>query len=76
MSCREFVELVTDYLEGALSWRERRRFEKHLRLCDGCAAYVEQIRTTVVAVGSLREEDIPSDKREELLAAFRDWKRP
>jgi anti-sigma-K factor RskA len=75
MSCKELVELVTDYLEGSLSWRQRRRFEKHLVLCHGCNAYVEQFRVTLSALGTLREEDVPPPARDELLAAFRDWKR-
>jgi anti-sigma factor RsiW len=75
MSCKELVELVTDYLENALPSEERTRFEEHLGLCDGCVTYVEQIRTTVLTVGALREEEIPPHTRDELLAAFRDWKR-
>ncbi|HEY1594716.1 MAG TPA: zf-HC2 domain-containing protein [Thermoleophilaceae bacterium] len=75
MSCKEFVELVTDYLEDALPQEERRRFEEHLGICTGCVTYVEQIRATVLTVGVLREEDIPPATRDELLAAFRDWKR-
>ncbi|HEX6458615.1 MAG TPA: zf-HC2 domain-containing protein [Thermoleophilaceae bacterium] len=75
MSCREFVELVTDYLENALPADERQRFEEHLALCPGCVTYVDQIRQTVAATGTLREESIPPAARDELLAAFRDWKR-
>ena len=37
--------------------------------------YVEQIRATVRTVGTLREESIPPATRDELLNAFRDWKR-
>jgi anti-sigma factor RsiW len=76
ITCREVVELVTDYLEGALPSEEVERFERHLDVCDGCDAYVDQMRTTVEAVGQLREEDLPADTRDRLLAAFRDWKRP
>jgi anti-sigma factor RsiW len=75
MSCKELVELVTDYLEDALRPAERSRFEEHLELCPGCVTYVEQIRDTVLAVGTLRESEIPPHTRDELLAAFRDWKR-
>ena len=74
MSCKELVELVTDYLEGSLSWRQKRRFEKHIALCHGCTAYVEQFRVTLRALGTLREEDVPPAARDELLAVFRDWK--
>jgi anti-sigma factor RsiW len=74
MSCKELVELVTNYLEDALPPEERLRFEEHLSVCPGCVTYVEQMRETVLVVGNLREESIPPDKRDELLAAFRDWK--
>lgn len=72
--CREVVELVTAYLDGSMPREERRRFERHLTRCDGCTRYVEQMRTTVRAVGAISEESVPPGVREELLAAFRDWK--
>ena len=75
MSCRELVELVTDYLENALPADERQRFEEHLAICPGCVTYVEQIRQTVAATGTLREESLPPGVRDELLATFRGWKR-
>lgn len=53
MSCQEFVELVTDYLEDALSPAERARFEEHLRECHWCTRYVEQMRVTIRVVGRL-----------------------
>ena len=58
VSCREAVELVTDYLEGALSTRERRRLERHLAKCDGCSGYLEQIRDVVRATGAVGPEDL------------------
>ena len=76
ISCQEVVELVTDYLEGALSPADVARFEHHLTICDGCAFYVEQIRMTVEAVGRIDEDDVPPEIRNGLLAAFRDLKRP
>ncbi len=74
MSCRELVQLVTDYLEGALSDKDRRRFEAHLELCDGCATYLEQIRETVAVSGELREESLEPDARDALLDTFRAWR--
>ena len=47
VSCREIVELVTDYLEGALPPSEHARFEAQLAECEGCARYVDQMRATV-----------------------------
>jgi anti-sigma factor RsiW len=74
LSCRELVRLITDYLEGSLSVRDRRRFERHLRGCDGCTTYVEQMRETIRLAGTLGEDDISPHAREELLSVFRDWK--
>jgi anti-sigma factor RsiW len=71
--CSEMVELVTDYLEGALSWRERRRFERHIAGCEHCRAYLEQMRETLRVLGRLDEETIAPEARDALLHAFRDW---
>ena len=75
ISCQEVVELVTGYLDGALEVEDTTLFEQHLNFCEGCVWYVDQIRTTVVAAGNLREEDVPPETREALLTAFRDWRR-
>ncbi len=74
ITCRELVQLITEYLEGGLSRRDRRRFERHLRGCDGCTTYVEQMRDTVRLAGAVGEGDLTPQVRDELLAVFRDWK--
>ena len=74
LSCQEMVELMTDYLEGALSDRDRARFEAHLAACDGCSAYLDQLRETITLAGRLRAEDLSPDAEERLLAAFRTWR--
>jgi anti-sigma factor RsiW len=73
MACQELVELVTAYLDGSLSRRDRRRFEAHIRGCEHCTAYVEQMRLVIQATGRLTEGDLPPAAREDLLAAFRGW---
>ena len=75
VTCQEVVELVTDYLEGALPADETSLFGQHIDFCDGCSAYVEQMRRTVATVGRVTEEDVPPETRERLLTAFREWKR-
>ncbi len=75
LSCQEVVELVTDYLEGTLGPEETTLFEQHLNFCDGCIWYLEQMRTTIATVGRIREEDVPVETRERLLAVFRNWRR-
>lgn len=73
LTCHELVELVTDYLEDALSLKDRRRVEQHLALCDGCTTYLEQMRETIRLTGMVREEQIPEDQKQALLEAFRGW---
>jgi anti-sigma factor RsiW len=73
MTCREFVELVTDYFDGALSADHTSRFEDHIAQCRWCALYMEQMRTTVHVVGRIDAESISPQARDELLHAFRDW---
>lgn len=75
MTCRELVELVTDYLEGALSPEERARFERHIEMCEGCTNYLNHMQKTLELMGKLPEESIEPDARDELLRLFRDWKR-
>ncbi|MBI3966319.1 MAG: zf-HC2 domain-containing protein [Chloroflexi bacterium] len=76
MTCRELVELVTDYLEGALVPAERARFEMHLAHCRHCTAYLEQMRQTIRLTGRLRVDDIQPAAKAALLAAFRTWRWP
>ena len=75
MTCKDLVELVTDYLEGTLPDDARIRLEKHLLGCDGCANYVEQMRQTIRLTGKVREENLTPVQRDDLLRLFRDWKK-
>jgi anti-sigma factor RsiW len=70
LACREFVELITDYLEGALPRRERRRVERHLSACHGCSAYLEQMRLAIAAVSEPPPVPVDPEVREHLLQAF------
>ena len=70
--CREFVELVTDYLEGALPDAERVRLEAHLAECEGCGGYLEDIRRLVGTLHEIPEPPPDEATREALLAAFRE----
>jgi len=75
LTCPELVELITDYLEGALPAAERARFEEHLARCQGCTRYVEQMQLAIRLTGRLTEDQIAPEARQELLDLFRDWKK-
>ena len=74
IDCRELVELVTPYLEDVLPADERALVDQHLASCDGCEAYVQQMRLTIRAIGHVSEEAITSKTREDVLAIFRSWR--
>ncbi|MCM2422625.1 zf-HC2 domain-containing protein [Streptomyces sp. RKAG293] len=73
MKCDEFVDLVTAFLDGALSAEEETRFVEHLALCDGCETYLAQFRRTIATLGELPAESISGEARSKLLTAFKDW---
>ena len=66
--CQQFVEEVTNYLEGKLSEAERRWTDEHLAECDACRAYLEQMRATIAALGQLRETEVDPQLRERILS--------
>jgi len=73
LTCQELVELITDYLEGALSAADRLRFDQHVAKCEWCKIYIEQMRATIQAVGRLSKAAIHPPARDDLLAVFRHW---
>ncbi len=75
MTCQEFVELVTDYLEGVLDEETRIRFEQHMRLCHGCEVYLEQMRETASRLGSVPADSLSPGAQSALLDAFRGFRR-
>lgn len=72
--CEQAVALVTDYLDGALSRRERRRVERHLRGCPNCGAYLEQIRMTIEATGTIDPGDLSQEALDDLVDLYRRWR--
>ena len=72
--CQEVVELVTDYLEGALSTADRKRFDEHLAGCPNCTEYLAQMRETIRLAGRLTPEDLTPDMRSDLTDLYRLWR--
>ena len=74
LTCKELVELVTDYLEERLPVEDRVRFELHLTYCAWCRTYLQQMRQVLTTTGKLGEDSMAPEARRELLEAFRGWK--
>jgi anti-sigma factor RsiW len=75
LACTEEVEIMTDYLEGALPEAEVARLERHLETCPGCTEYLGQMRTIAGSLGGLSEGSLSPAMRDELIAAFRDFRK-
>jgi anti-sigma factor RsiW len=75
LTCRDLVELVTEYLEGTLPRRDRARFDQHLAACRNCTEYVAQFRETIRLTGTLCESDVSPEAKTALLTHFETWKR-
>ena len=73
LACQELVELVTDYLEGALAPCRRARFEQHLAACPFCVTYVEQIRQIIKTASAVAPQRLSPATQQRLLRAFRGW---
>ena len=76
LSCQELVELVTDYLEGALPAELHERFDRHIAHCSGCQAYLAQMHATIRITGKLEAESLSPEAERTLLDAFRGWRQP
>jgi anti-sigma factor RsiW len=75
LTCKELVEVVTDYLEGSMPAQRRLLLEEHLAFCEWCQTYLEQLRATIRLTGTLSEDELGPEARDGLLRVFRDWKR-
>lgn len=74
ITCHELVELVTEYLDGAMPAPDRARLDAHLADCLPCRRYLDQMQRTIQTVGELREDAVSPDAQQELLQVFRAWK--
>jgi len=74
LTCQQMTELVTAYLEGALPFPDRLRFQFHLGTCRHCRRYLRQMRTTVRLLRRVRAEPVPDAVMQSLLERFRSWK--
>jgi predicted anti-sigma-YlaC factor YlaD len=74
LTCRELTELITNYMEGKLSLRQRLRIQMHLGMCRHCRRYLRQMKSTVRLLGALPDGALPPQLEAELMRRFADWK--
>ena len=75
LSCQELVELVTEYLEGALDERDLRAFEGHLATATAAPSTSSSCERRFASSARSRRMTLTQDAETALLQAFRDWKR-
>jgi anti-sigma factor RsiW len=74
LPCREVTEILDGYLDGTMSADDRARLEAHLRSCEGCVNYLDQLRTTIRLTGTLGDTSVPPETTAAVMDAFRAWK--
>ena len=75
LSCQALVELVTEYLEGALAPADRLAFERHVVICPPCRGYLTQMRRTIEVGDAVPGEVLSPAFQQRMVDAFRGWKR-
>jgi anti-sigma factor RsiW len=75
MACKELVETITSYLDGTLPEVDRQRFDAHLAECPLCTEYLAQMRATIARLGTLDDSVLSHETRDQVLAAFSEWRR-
>ena len=65
---------MSDYLDGALSPRDRQRLDGHLAGCPPCSEYLAQMRATIAAAGRVQPDDLPPEALDDLVALYRAWR--
>jgi len=73
LTCEELTQLVSSYLDGALSERQHRRFEEHVAICPDCQVWIEQMRITTDLLGRVPAMVIPDEITGDLTSAFANW---
>lgn len=75
MNCREFVEVIVDYVHNELPEAQCVIFEQHIYQCPGCKAYLETYRATILLCKSCcetpaqAEEQLPETLVQAILSA-------
>ncbi len=73
--CTEMLRLFSDYLDDTMPVTERLRFEEHLTLCDGCTAFLDNLRDVKDASAGIDDEELTDDVRASFMSSFDLWKR-
>ena len=78
MTCREFTDFLSDYIDGDLADAARTHFEAHLRGCRDCETYLRNFRETIrIGKAVCKEEHdavddhVPEDLVQAILAAHK-----
>ena len=73
LTCQELVELITDYIEGALDAERHAEVARHLSDCDDCLRYVSQLQQTGRVLAALPVDNLSVQDGAALVATYREW---
>ena len=71
MNCKEFIELLSDYLEMTVSPETLASLEEHLAACEPCQAYLKTYRRTRELAAASERATLPPAMPAEMKARLR-----
>ena len=66
MTCRDVIEVLADYVDGALSLDLVAELERHLEGCEPCRAYLATYRKTRALGAEANRLEMPAEMRDRL----------
>ena len=61
VTCEHSIELLLDYLEGALPPEEMKALDRHFKACPPCIDFLRKYRTTPSLCRKALESDVPPE---------------
>jgi anti-sigma factor RsiW len=69
LTCKEFLQELTDYLDEKTDAELRAKLERHITECPNCWVVCDTTKKTIQVFKGMKEHTIPSDVHERLMAA-------
>jgi len=73
IDCETLDGFIVDYLDEVLPEAQRRRFERHIRMCPDCHRYLEKYQRTIALSQTIcrdQEQQAPQNVPEQLVEAI------
>ena len=69
LTCKEFLQELTDYLDEKTDAELREKLERHITECPNCWVVCDTTKKSIQVFKGMKEHTIPNDVHERLMAA-------